>query len=884
MARQTKIPKLKGVRYVRVSNLDIQKWDAKANRDLADNQYYGGGKEFSFWNPVWKNDVGHGAWDDEEPGPDEKNLTSRWTCWPMTQFLRRRRTVHLEASMVGDAHEFFGMVANLFMHRWPPVWCFIFIDYTGSARKVALHLVGVRDSPGGAPFPRMDKGFLDLGPGLALDRCELVILTPEMRDTFGEELEALHVQVKQWFPNNEWHMTSGKGLKSVLKPEIEKKRAPQAQHVFSRELYKSEIRQKVEVEAARMGKSPNNIGLISKITRVEWKKATPEVTAEIMSIQSVQKKQIAAAKAHRYDEMDLSAEQKQQAIESLGVEFKKLFGLCEAVTDWGFLVIGAGIEPRSGNLQSCSWEYGTHLASGAKFFETFERDAAIGLVPGRLVGDTRQAHAYYSGPLLAHMRNVERVKAQQQKPEESVASSSSMDVDTVARDVPEMAGNDDLPLLPDDPPQGKSSSDTVDEPLPDEPIPDEPPQGKSSADEPLPLLSPNRLPDFPFPLGSNSDIDLLLAAWNTSQSSIPSDDSMYNPSSQNSFQNDALSFQFPQGNPVYRDPTFLQLLQNNSFPVISEFQPNIPAPSSSDDIWSGSFSWNNYNHISPGPSLPNPTYSNYISFQNESNMPSMAFPLTPSTSSAASSFPSATMQSKDTAMSEIETTSDLATKNQLQEPTRSNQASAEVHPRSLSKRSAEQAPAPVIPQRARNRKAPGPREVKTLVGSKQSTPVWQLQSLASMQDPTFGVDWANMLDRWSSLETILSKEKTSGKLQAPKNWPRVLAIWLDGVRSFSDLLSINEIDQFGHSMVTWWNSIQPTWRQSVEGLPLPKYDELFACLRKGGQNGIVTVIFGLFWWRKNLDGSSQWHALVTDVSNTLDALLHATVPGKCCIR
>ncbi|KAK0436519.1 hypothetical protein EV421DRAFT_1739478 [Armillaria borealis] len=779
--------------YIVVFLTLLQKWDAKAHRDLADDLYYGGGEEFSFRNPVWKNDVGHGAWDDEKPGPDKKNLA----------------------------------------------------NHKGSTRKVALELVGIIDSPN----------------GLALDRCELVNLTPEMRDQFGEILERRRVRVKQWFPNNERQMIRGKGLKSVLKTGVEKKHAPQAQHVYLHELYASEIHEKAVAEAARMGKSANNIGLISQMTRAEWKKVTPEVRDEIIIIQSEQKKQFVAVKAHRYNEINLSAVQKQQAIESLGVEFDNMFRLYEALTGWAFLVIGAGIEPRSGHLQSCSWEYGTDLASGENFFKSFDRSVAIGLVLGGLAGDKRKADAYYGGPLLAHMQNVERVKAQQQEPEESIASSSSMDVDVVTRDVPKVAGNDNsnfnLPPvnepLPDEPPQGKSSSDTVDKPLPDEPLPNEPLQGKSFADEPLPLLSPNQPPDFPFPSGSDMDIDLLLAAWNSGQLSMPSPNSMHYQSSQNRFQNGALFFQSPQQSPVYDNTALLQLPQGNLFPITDDFQPNIPAPSSSNDIWSCSFSWNSYDYISPGPSLPN---QNYYSPQTESSMSSTAFPLSSSTSSVVpSSFPSATMLSEDVVMSEIETISDLATTNELREPTKSHRASAEVCPRSLSNRSV-----PVIPRRARNRKPPGPREVKTLVGSEQSTPIWQPQSLASMQDPTFGNDWANMLVKWYSLETILSKEKYT----VPKNRPRVLAIWLDGVRSFSDLLSINDIDQFGHSMVTWWNSIQPTWRQSIEGLLLPKYNKLFACLCKGGQNGIVTVIFGLFWWRKNSDGSSQWHALVTD--------------------
>ncbi len=43
------------------------------------------------------------------------------------------------------------------------------------------------------------------------------------------------------------------------------------------------------------------------------------------------------------------------------------------------------------------------IASGENFFKTFDRNAAIGLVPGGLAGDKRVADTYYSGPLLTHM-------------------------------------------------------------------------------------------------------------------------------------------------------------------------------------------------------------------------------------------------------------------------------------------------------------------------------------------------------------------------------------------------------------------------------------------------------------------------------------------------
>ncbi|KAK0441481.1 uncharacterized protein EV420DRAFT_1485646 [Desarmillaria tabescens] len=329
MAKEPKNSKPKGVRYARVSVPEIPKWTVKANHDLPDDLYYGGGKEFSFRKPVWLNNVGHGAWDDEEPGPNEKNLTTS------------------EAGQ-GEAHKFLGMMANLFMHRWPPVWELMFIDYTGRARKLALHLIGIMDSPDGTPFPRMDKGFLNLGPDLALNGCELVLLTQEQRDTFGQVLEKLCVRLRQWFPNNKKGLTSSRGLKAILKTDVEKTRPPQAMHIYSCKLYAERcLREKVIAEVARTGESPNNIAVISQMTNVEWKKEAPEVRAETMSIQSEQRKLVEAVKAHHYDKINFPPGQKKQAIESLGGKFKKMFKLFQAITGWGFVIVGAGIDPGS---------------------------------------------------------------------------------------------------------------------------------------------------------------------------------------------------------------------------------------------------------------------------------------------------------------------------------------------------------------------------------------------------------------------------------------------------------------------------------------------------------------------------------------------------------
>ncbi|KAK0421916.1 hypothetical protein EV421DRAFT_1723608, partial [Armillaria borealis] len=116
---------------------------------------------------------------------------------------------------------------------------------------------------------------------------------------------------------------------------------------------------------------------------------------------------------------------------------------------------------------------------------------------------------------------------------------------------------------------------------------------------------------------------------------------------------------------------------------------------------------------------------------------------------------------------------------------------------------------------------------------------------------------------------------------APKKQPSVLTTWLDGPHSFDNAFNISDIDHFGNAMVEWWNALQPSWRQSNEGLPIPQYTGTFTSLCKGGQNGIITVLFGLFWWGRNLVGNtSQWHKMVADVSDMLDALLCAKESEK----
>ncbi|SJL18447.1 uncharacterized protein ARMOST_22036 [Armillaria ostoyae] len=334
-------------------------------------------------------------------------------------FLSHRQVAHKASSDEGTVHTFLGAIPNLFMHRWPPVHEGMIIDMTGRARTVDPQLLEVTSSPEDAPFPRMDRGFLDLGPDLCLDRCELVDITLETRLELGLVLEAQRTQVKQWFPNN----LKDRKVKAILgvKLKANLKCPPSIQHVYSHLLYDVRgIHAKVTTEAERLGVSPNNINVINRVTGEEWEKEPEEVKQTIVKLHKEQKELSKAMKEHRIDDIELTAEQKSAVINSLGIEFNQVFKLIHGATDWGFLVLGAGIDPESGKLQSSSWEYGTMLKSGVQ----------VELLP---------------------------------KDHESTSDSEAMEVDPLPHDVPE--ANDDVVMSSNDAPHLLPTPDH--DPLPD---------------------------------------------------------------------------------------------------------------------------------------------------------------------------------------------------------------------------------------------------------------------------------------------------------------------------------------------------------------------------------------------------------------------------------
>ncbi|PBK64754.1 hypothetical protein ARMSODRAFT_1023016 [Armillaria solidipes] len=185
-----------------------------------------------------------------------------------------------------------------------------------------------------------------------------------------------------------------------------------------------------------------------------------------------------------------------------------------------------------------------------------------------------------------------------------------------------------------------------------------------------------------------------------------------------------------------------------------------------------------------------------------------------------------------------------------------------------------------LPRQARQHRAPTPKEVITLCGAEKDLgpPQWHQESLTAMRDQSLGPAWLSLVEKWYKLESDMWKVKatTEGKYPLGKRWPQELTKWLDGSYCFDAELFITDASRYGTQLVDWWNQLNPAWRCSNDNSGLLKldYSKPLKCLQKGGRQGIVTIIFGLFWWGHTCRGTEQlWFRMVEEVSKMIDLLM-----------
>ncbi|KAF8069151.1 hypothetical protein FPV67DRAFT_1669174 [Lyophyllum atratum] len=178
-------------------------------------------------------------------------------------------------------------------------------------------------------------------------------------------------------------------------------------------------------------------------------------------------------------------------------------------------------------------------------------------------------------------------------------------------------------------------------------------------------------------------------------------------------------------------------------------------------------------------------------------------------------------------------------------------------------------------------------------GTEQERPAWAVAAEAHLTTRDLGDGWAKCVSAWKAFEDAMGPNAKGALPSAktrPEEWTKWVAKGRQGVRAYHATPTIQDPLDFGYAVMAWWKSMQPAFRQSSELMPKPVYDppeldvsnvDEWAALRKGGPNGVVSVLTVLVWWGQCLRTGSQWQensepywrACVNDVHQCLGKLM-----------
>lgn len=120
-----------------------------------------------------------------------------------------------------------------------------------------------------------------------------------------------------------------------------------------------------------------------------------------------------------------------------------------------------------------------------------------------------------------------------------------------------------------------------------------------------------------------------------------------------------------------------------------------------------------------------------------------------------------------------------------------------------------------------------------------------------------------MIDLLFSDLLLISMKGSLVSKQRPAEWGKWIAKTSKGVRPYSSTPVIGDPLEFGIAVVKWWHSIQPAFCCGDALSPIAIYDvhelgNVWAGLRKGGPNGLVSLLTLLVWWGQRIDTHTQW--------------------------
>ncbi|KAK0239006.1 hypothetical protein EDD85DRAFT_951218 [Armillaria nabsnona] len=766
---------------------------------------------------------------------------------------------------------------------------------------------------------------------------------PEMQ-RIGKELDILangrEIQLYHWFYNQ----PIGKKRKSKIKLTYKGGRVPRAIHVYSRLYYQERIAPMTALEAEKLGLPRNDLKLVREVTARAWENETKEIKEHVSQLLEHERETVAAWKDGTLDMASLSSEEIDEIIGSLAYDFEDIFEEFYKRTGWGVTIIAGGADPYTGVVRTAGYSFGCKLPNGKDFIAAFNDAAASGYIPGAAAGDTRPFSEYYGRPFWYHMKNVimsRDARSESPDPAADAETEMSANVSTLVPPLPvdqnlalsapgpQPTANPTSSLLvstPINPERHRSQSSSAPTSPPDGPEPSTSlPQtifnGGSQilggADQSMPF-SGDPMENVSFRV-TETDRDLPLAISGLPGSYGISSD----PLTSNSSVNDIFNLGFDA-------ESWLQGFQTEQDLSLEDFPwdlfnvpSSVPSGSASGRLgWPSSVSTSTLIPVGPGSidnavtsSISEQDWTSGDFAQEPSNVVSSA--LHPSHSGGLGWLSSITAQisvgSQSINNAPVNTPasiSDVSTGANLPAPANSTisvfstttsapgpngsatadtaTATEAIKTNAIATFASAGADAPGlqlpnivnIVRQPRLRKAPAPKEVVTLSEREHGPPEWLNDNFEAMQDALLGSSWLSLLTNWHGLELANWEDSAMmGKLPI-KQRPRALSVWLDGVRSFEAGPIISESSAYAAEMVEWWVQVNPAWRRSTDGFLIPDYSKPITTIRRGGRQGLVTLVFGLYWWGRLCRESGLWSQTVDDVTKAIGTLITSSKPLK----
>ncbi|KAK0501808.1 hypothetical protein EDD18DRAFT_1347877 [Armillaria luteobubalina] len=689
---------------------------------------------------------------------------------------------------------------------------------------------------------QMSGGVLDFGPDIpCYDRCPVVNQEDisDYKDVLNLLLRFLREcrnQLKNWFNNNQC---------TRIIPRISS--GARAKH------YRKRVYPYVVEEAAQRGLPVNDISLVHNVTAHIWDNEIPEIKADIAMCTGTLKSS------------DLTDDGKVMVIDSLHQQFGNMVkGLVEHL-QWGVTILAGGVNPRTGRIRTAGYNYGCTIVSGKDFIMSFNNTAQAGYIPGTNEGESRDFSQYYGLPFMHHMKKVHQSRnGPPPTAEQNAYIANPADVDPATLVIDDASSSNQAPVeanasVPLPPAYPSVPSDMTPSMFA--------PYNISSHPLPVTALTP---PSVSTPLSATTAPHLQrMPSISPQPSAVYSAVQSIEP--QSSFLSETL-MDTGSNNPdasswahsYSGDSVITSSTLSGIDDALVQSGANVAGSAKMDtsgqdvDMISQLL---DFSHLGWETQMSNSIKDDNLArimealglsdiFVSDTATNSESLSTITESSSAICASSDSQSQSFDQPTLDIVMDNSEAAASCHMMP-KSDFPSAPFLPPSLPDIAH-------LPRQLRQHRAPPPREVTTLCGAVQEQGLlqWHRDSLTALQDHSLGSGWISLIEKWYELESGMWKTKgdTEGKYPLVKRRPQELNEWLDGSRQFGAGLFISDPSRYG--------------------LPQSDYSKSLKCLRKGGRQGIVTIIFGLFWWGHACHGTEQlWQRMVEDVSKTIDVLI-----------